>query len=101
MTIIDTHQNHNIMGGGGSAAAMAKSVQDNLALRRKRNGLFDRDPGSGWAGTGEKSSLPKAPVQVREKFRAQLEREMRADRIVFAGTISLLLMAILTFLYFV
>lgn len=80
---------------------MAKSVQDNRALRRKRNGLFDRDSGSGWGGTDKKKSLPKAPAQVREKFRAQLEREVRADRLVLIGTISLLFIAILTFLYFV
>jgi len=89
------------MAGGGSAAAMAQSVKNNLAMRRKGNGLFDRDPGSGWAGTGEKREIEKAPAQVREKFRAQLEREMRADRRIHLITISLLLIAILTFLYFV
>jgi len=77
---------------------MAKSVQDNLALRRKRNGLFDRDPGSGWGGAGEKSSLPEAPTQVREKFRAQLEREVRADRRMLLLTVTLVAGLILAFL---
>ena len=79
---------------------MAKSVQDNLALRRKRNGLFDRDSGSGWGGTDEKKSLPQAPTQVREKFRAQLEREMRRDRIALRISLSLVLGLILIFIYY-
>lgn len=80
---------------------MAQSVRDNLALRRNRNGLFDRDTGSGWLGTGEKSSRLEAPAQVREKFRAQLEREMRADRRTLLLTVTLITGLILAFLYLI
>lgn len=58
---------------------MNHSIQANKALRKGRNSLFERPV---TRSNGNKKELPirvPVPAQVRERFRAQLKREQRAD----------------------
>lgn len=74
------------MSFGAGTSAMAKSIKANLALRKGRNGLFERAV-SLTIENRLKIALPEPTAQVREKFQLKLEEEIRRDNTKLATSV--------------
>ncbi|MEO0731391.1 MAG: hypothetical protein AAFZ52_01045 [Bacteroidota bacterium] len=72
------------MSFGGATSSMIASNKANLALRRGRDHLFDREIRTKVTRRSVGPDFQPAPAHVRKKFREQLREEIRRENLYIA-----------------
>jgi len=88
------------MGFGGASHAMQKSIQDNRALVRGRNSLFERPVTRSRNYGDDIVKAEPVPPGTRARFIQKLAQEKRTDRLKYLASVLLTIALIIGIYYF-